>query len=52
MRTVSVRKNVSTIFWPPPARRANVDTLGLDNTSLELDRRGVPVYGPDVDAGR
>jgi dihydrolipoamide dehydrogenase len=25
-------------------RRANVDTLGLDKTSLKLDRRGVPVY--------
>ena len=25
-------------------RRANVDTLGLENTGLELDARGVPIY--------
>jgi len=27
-------------------RRANVDTLGLENTSLERNGRGVPVYDP------
>ena len=27
-------------------RRANVDSLGLENTSLTLDGRGVPVYDP------
>ncbi|MEO0819111.1 MAG: dihydrolipoyl dehydrogenase [Pseudomonadota bacterium] len=27
-------------------RRANVDTLGLENTSLPLDARGVPIYDP------
>ena len=27
-------------------RRANVDGLGLENTSLELDGRGVPLYDP------
>ncbi|MEO0760564.1 MAG: dihydrolipoyl dehydrogenase, partial [Pseudomonadota bacterium] len=27
-------------------RRANVDTLGLENTSLVLDARGVPVHDP------
>ena len=27
-------------------RRANVDNLGLDQTSLELDKRGVPVFEP------
>ncbi len=27
-------------------RRANVDQLGLENTSLTLDDRGVPVYDP------
>ena len=27
-------------------RRANVDDLGLENTSLELDQRGVPTYDP------
>lgn len=27
-------------------RRANVDTLGLENTTLELDARGVPLYDP------
>ncbi|MEL6257708.1 MAG: dihydrolipoyl dehydrogenase [Pseudomonadota bacterium] len=27
-------------------RRANVDQLGLENTSLERDARGVPVYDP------
>lgn len=27
-------------------RRANVDSLGLEKTSLELDARGVPLYDP------
>lgn len=27
-------------------RRPNVDRLGLDNTTLELDTRGVPVFDP------
>jgi len=27
-------------------RRANVDDLGLENTSLELDARGVPLFDP------
>ena len=27
-------------------RRANVDQLGLENTSLKLDERGVPLYHP------
>lgn len=27
-------------------RRANVDSLGLENTSLALDARGVPIYDP------
>jgi len=27
-------------------RRANIDSLGLENTSLTLDARGVPVYDP------
>ena len=27
-------------------RRANVDKLGLENTSLEFDERGVPIYDP------
>lgn len=27
-------------------RRANVDSLGLENTSLKLDARSVPVYDP------
>lgn len=31
-------------------RRPNVDDLGLENTSLELDERGVPVY--DLHTGR
>ncbi|ARE41507.1 Dihydrolipoamide dehydrogenase [Rhodovulum sp. P5] len=31
-------------------RRPNVDTLGLENTTLERDRRGIPVY--DVHTGQ
>ena len=31
---------------PRPGRRANIDGLGLENTSLELDARGVPVVDP------
>ncbi|MFC3121515.1 dihydrolipoyl dehydrogenase [Agaribacter flavus] len=27
-------------------RRANVDNIGLENTSLKLDKRGVPLYDP------
>ena len=27
-------------------RRANVDGLGLENTNLEVDQRGVPIYDP------
>ena len=27
-------------------RRANVDTLGLENAELALDKRGVPIYDP------
>ena len=29
-------------------RRPNFDRLGLENTSLELDENGVPVYNPDT----
>lgn len=27
-------------------RRANIDNIGIENTSLELDARGVPLYNP------
>jgi len=29
-------------------RRSNVDGLGLEHTSLQLDERGIPLYNPDT----